>query len=476
MLGINQGFDVSDEGLYVLLAHPLQENQAGIFNYDLFFKAIYEFSGIHFGIVGLRFLRLVLYGFGALGLVVFYKNILGEKRHSVFVYLLAILGLFAGYGFLPASLSYNHLTVVLACCWLAMLSSKDKAVGKHILLGLILGLLVYVKVTAAILLGGMTLLILNIQRQLSWKILGMLLLPYLVLELSFYGLFEQNSILRLVDGIAMQTERADYQSILLLKHTLVGLFWILLVFGLAWVVFEKISNRLLQWGIILSASSYIFFKTWITEEWNHFFLLIGVVLMAFILSKSDLYTLSKSKKGWLLLLFFLPFLLHFGSNVYWLRIGIHYAVFWILGIHLLMEEMPEKRRIGYHYGVSLMSLLLVFNGLWWHPFEQKSLWNATEYWEYLPGKSIYLTQNQIAKLEELKTKVGREEKLLAVYRISGIPYLLGKTMPKTPGIWDQEQLRQHFPKGDSNQLFVYYPLQKLPDNFSGQAILLNSWE
>lgn len=476
ILGINRGFDVSDEGLYVLLAHPFQENEEGIFNYDLFFKAFYKFTRIQFGIVGLRILRLILYVFGALGLAVFYKNIQGGKQLSLSIFLLSLLGLFAGYGFLPASLSYNHLTVVLASFWLAILSRRNKSFGSIFLLGLILSLLVYVKITTAIILGGLTLFIMIKQKGLSWKILGLLILPFLVLEFGFYGLFDQNSISRLLDGITIQTSRPDYQNVILLKHTIVGLFWILLVFVMAWVVFEKISNPLLQWGIIFPVFVFIFFKTKITEEWNHVFLLIGAVLMAWILSKSDLYTLSKSKKGWLLLLFFIPFLLHFGSNVYWLRIGIHYAVFWILGIYFLMEEMPIKSKMRFWLGVSFMSLLLVLNGIWWHPFQQKGLWNATEPWDYLPGKTILLFPSQLEVLQNLVKETENEDQLLAVYRISGIPYLLGKTIPKNPGIWDREQLSKFFPTGYNQNRMVYYPIDSLPDNFTANPIVLYSFE
>jgi len=83
LLVINRGFDVSDEGLYVLLAHPLQENQGGIFNYDLFFKLFHQITGIHFGIVGLRILRLFIYCLGALALAIFYRNLKFEKQLSL---------------------------------------------------------------------------------------------------------------------------------------------------------------------------------------------------------------------------------------------------------------------------------------------------------------------------------------------------------------------------------------------------------
>ena len=62
-IGINKGFDISDEGLYVLLTVPTQENQSGIINYDLFFKLIFQVTGISFSLIDLRLIRLVGYFF-----------------------------------------------------------------------------------------------------------------------------------------------------------------------------------------------------------------------------------------------------------------------------------------------------------------------------------------------------------------------------------------------------------------------------
>lgn len=474
ILGINRGFDVSDEGLYVLLAHPLQENQGGIFNYDLFFKLFYQITGIHFGVVGLRFLRLLAYGLGALALAIFYRNAGAENQLSPKIILLSLLGLFAGYGFLPASLSYNHLSVVLAACWLALVSSSGFDWKKSLCIGLLIALLVYVKVTTALLIGVLTLGIWVFEKRLNGKAFLSLIIPFLALEVFFFSTLGQSAILRLQEGLAVQTARADYHWWTLIKHTAVGGFWCLMIFGNAFLVFRWIKRPIFQALLVLPPLLLFFFLTWVTEEWNHIFLLSAAVVWALLFARSRFTYLTSQAQVWTLLLLVFPFVLHLGSNVYWLRIGIHYLVFWILA--WLIWEKNQGLQVGkwVNYGLAVAGLILVFHGLWWHPFEQKELWKNTDNWEYLPGKTILLTPRQVSKLQNLGSQLGEEE-ILAAYRISGIPFLLGKTLPKSPGFWDREQLEGFFPRGYTKDV-LFYPIDSLPRNFTQAPILISDFQ
>ncbi|GMQ26663.1 hypothetical protein Aoki45_33460 [Algoriphagus sp. oki45] len=471
LAGVHRGFDVSDEGLYVLLAHPFQENQGGIFNYDFFFRLFYQYTGVHFGIVGLRVLRLLIYGLGAFALAVFYKNVKSETQLSPTIFLISLLGLFAGYGFLPASLSYNHLSVVIAACWLALISFQDDRWIRRLGIGFMIAFLVYVKVTVAILLAGMTLLFLFLEKKLNWVSLLSLLLPFISLELIFYWDLGENVLLRLIEGLSVQTARADYQWWTLIKHTGVGVFWCLLVFGCSFIVFRWIKKTIIQALLILPPFLFVFSITRITDEWNHIFLLLGAGVWAWFFSKYHFFQLYERDKIWIILLLLLPFVLHFGSNVYWMRIGIHYLVFWVLAWLILAEKSLQWVSIG----ISFSALLLVFNGLWWHPFEQKELWENTESWEYLTGKTILLTPYQLSALEKLQTQVRGEKEVLAAYRISGIPFLLGKTLPKSPGFWDQDQLEGFFPEGYEG-ILIFNPVDSLPESFNQDLVRIMSFE
>lgn len=474
ILGINRGFDVSDEGLYVLLAHPLQENQGGIFNYDLFFKLFHQITGIHFGIVGLRILRLFFYCLGALGLAVFYRNLKFEKQLSFEVYLISLLGLMAGYGFLPASLSYNHLSVVLAASCIALLSTGTSKLTQNLSLGLLLGILVYVKVTTALLLGILTIGLMLYEKRLNWKVLFALLIPFILLEGIFYFTLSENAIIRLSAGLSIQTGREDYHWWTLVKHTGVGAFWSLLLYLISFLSFRLIKKKFFQALLIIPAFYLTFFITHITDEWNHFFLLFGVVIWAWFFAKSDFSRFPAKEKVWIFLLLVLPFVLHFGSNVYWLRLGIHYLVFWIMAWLILADKSRLKSLQWVNIGISFSALLLVFNGLWWHPFEQKPLWKNIEKWEYLPGKSILLSPKQVNGLEKLVSLFPEQEEILAVYRISGVPYLLGKVLPNSPGYWDREQLKGFFPNGYSKDV-LFYQVDSLPEGFTEPPILVTEY-
>lgn len=473
---VNRGFDISDEGLYVLLAHPLQENNAGIFNYDLFFKGIYQVTGIHFGIIGLRILRLLIYAFGALFLSVFWKNIHEKPTLSLKILLLSFLGIAAGYGFLPSSLSYNSLSVTLVGGWLACISYKsDSSLLKLLCLGLILGLLVYVKVTTALLLGLISVIFLVFKDNKSIPNMILLVLPFLLLELTFYFFFGTSSTLRMLQGMEITVSRPDYSIFILFKHTFFGFFWCFWVF-IASFVFRKIStNPWINLGVPVLILILIFAKTRITEEWNHVFLLIMPLIFGILAHFRPTDMRFTSNRFWVVLLLFLPYILHFGSNVYWLRLGIHYWVFWSIAMMIWVDgTLPNAEKYLVMF-ISFSSLILVFNGLWWSPFSQNSLWKATEKWEYLPGKSILLSPNQVLQLRAVNHQMPEESPatLLAAYRIPGIPYLLGKTIPKSPGYWDKIQLEAFFSEGIRERIILYNPLEELPDNANGTPILIS---
>lgn len=478
-LALPKGFDISDEGLYVLLAHPLQENNAGIFNYDLFFKGFYQCTGIHFGIIGLRILRLISYVVAAFAFSFFWKNIAEEKGLSFKIAMISFLGISAGYGFLPSSLSYNSLSVCLTGLWLACVSFKTKSpLLKVLVLGLILGLLVYVKVTTALLLALISVSILIYEDKKSISSLILLFVPFVVLELAFFLFLDTFSTLRMIQGLEFTVSRPDYGFFILVKHTFFGFFWCFLVF-LSTLILKKISsNPWINFGITVFILVLIFFQTRITEEWNHIFLLIMPLIFG-ILTHSKLTALTlSSRKYWVLLLLFLPFILHFGSNVYWLRLGIHYWIFWCLAAMIWLDKVYPFAEKYLVYFISFSSLILVLNGLWWSPFAQKSIWEATEKWEYLPGKSIFLTPQQVLQLKVIKNQMPDESPsiVLAAYRIPGIPYLLGKTIPISPGFWDKTQLENYFPKGIQESVLLYYPLDELPAGEYGKIILIPDFD
>ncbi|MDI1323133.1 MAG: hypothetical protein PSV36_10315 [Algoriphagus sp.] len=484
--GINRGFDFSDEGLYSFLADPHQANEGGIFNYDLFFKLFYQLSGFEFGIIGIRFLRLFSYFAGAWALAVFWKNTCSEKVISLEVYLLALLGLFAGYAFLPPGISYNSISVVLACFWLAIISKKENHWIDSLILGFILGLLFYVKITSCLILGSLTLGISVYKGEFNWKLIPGLIIPFLAMEFIFLLFLKETGVIRILDGLELIGFRKDYGYGLLFKYLIVGVFWLILVFIPFWVAgyFSQKSRskaRLFLFpGLIILVL--IFTSTYITDEWNHGVLLVTVAVLGYVLGKKGFSNLSPSQRLSGILLIGMPFFLFFGSNVYWLRLGIHYWVFWIFGLMILVSGFPPIVQNRLKAGIAIVSLALVINGIWMSPFGQEPLWNASQAWDYGAGKNILLSQKQVDLLKDLKVKTDKysNDQVIAVYRIPGILYLLDKNSPKSPGYWSRGHLNSYFPDGVSADLFIYSPSDSLPagewDTFKKQQYAMPNGE
>ncbi|WP_425639488.1 hypothetical protein ACPUEN_07575 [Algoriphagus yeomjeoni] len=466
LLGINRGFDFSDEGLYALLAVPNQENLAGVFNYDLLFKLFYKFTGIEFGLIGLRLLRLFLYFLAAGALTFFWGNLTGTKKFSVNHFLIVALGLFAGYGFLPQTLSYNSLAVVFTCFWLAVISTQKNNVLQYLFLGFMLACLAYIKITACLGLGLLTLLRMGYSKEIKVKYLLGLIIPYIMIELLMYMAIGDFAFSRMLDAKELIGSRSSYAILSLAKYELVGGFWLalaaipFLIAGFLRHSFSKLKYILLLIGVF--ALSYLTYITAITEEWNHVVLLVTVALFAYVAPRFRFTTISRNQRFLFLTLLILPFVLHFGSNVYWLRLGIHFWVFWILAILFVFDKIQLKGKKVINAGVGALSFLLVLNGIWIHPFEQEPLWNATEEWNYGNGNNILLSEKQIDLLNSIRPYAEDKNQVLAVYRIPGIPYLLDKTSPKSPGFWDRSQIAYYFPQDFQTDLLIYYSLDSLP--------------
>ncbi|MEP0710751.1 hypothetical protein [Algoriphagus sp.] len=468
LLGVNRGFDFSDEGLYLLLADPQQQNIGGVYNYDLFFKLIYHFTGVEVGIVGSRLIRLLSYLAGALALSVFWKNLNQQLKITLPVFLLSLSGLIAGYSFLPPSLSYNSISVVAVCFWLAIISKKSLQPKDWLYLGLVLMVLFYAKITVCLALGGFTLLFFLLKKSLSLARIALLLLPMLLFEVIFYGLFLENALMRLSGEFGFLQQRKDYTFLLLLKYTAVGGFWSFLA-GFLFFAASKAKKYGFQFYpllLILALSSLllVFYFTLITSEWSHLVLLLTFAGIAWVLGDLQNNDLKKDELLLLIALVLLPFILHFGSNVYWMRLGIHYWVFWLLALVFLFQKKGYPKPMQLYVFASSISLVLVVFGIWLTPFEGAYLWQATERWEYRTGKSIYISpaQTDFLRLIDEEIKKSKPRQLVAFYSNPGILYLLGKNQPYSPGYWKPSQARLFFHSGSDLAMILFNELEEFP--------------
>jgi len=472
LLGINRGFDTSDEGLYSLLLNPHQANESGVYNYDLIFKLLYELSGIEFGIVGSRVIRLISYLIGGFALALFWKNIHADKKIDLNVWLVSVLGVFSGYAFLPPSLSYNSISVVIVCLWLYLITKETPSFWVNIGIGFLLALLFYVKITTCGLLGLLTVLIISYRRSLSPFKIILLLLPFLFLESLFYLTLHEAGIFRVLEGYQMMVNREDYQWVLLVKHNLVGVFWIL-VASIPFFITARAGDKFRWYLLVVSIlfELWVIQKTMITDEWSHGIYIVTCSIIAFLIGCRKDWNWKASKTLFFIILMILPFALHFGSNVYFLRLGIHYWVFGVLGIFFLIGHQPISQKINFVYSFCFLSLILIANGIWFGPFGQLHLLNNTEEWEYRKGKKILLSREMVSVLEDMKEKIRvvPNEEIISVYRNPGWMVLLDLTSPQNPGIWDQDQLNTYFPNfPDGFEYIIYFPYQELPGDAMSQ--------
>ncbi|MFC3880898.1 hypothetical protein ACFOSV_11950 [Algoriphagus namhaensis] len=468
ILAIPRGFDFTDEGLYVLLADPKQQNVGGIFNYDLFFKLIHRFTGFEFGIIGLRIIRFLSYFLGAWALTRFWQNLYLSGKIFRPVFILVLAGLMAGYSFLPPSLSYNSISVVGACFWLAILSKPKPRSWDFLSLGIVLLFLFYSKATFCILVTIVSLIYFWDKKMLNIRTLSLILIPFLLIETFCFFIFETNAILRILATDSFVFLRVDYSFPLLLKYTGVGIFWSLipgLLFFLAGLISRKKSQlRIPSLLMAVASIPLVFYFTWITSEWNHAFLLILCALLGWKVAQGNIYCLDRKKQFFFILLLLLPFAMHFGSNVYWLRLGIHYAVFWVLAIQLLNKETSVSSFSQFHLATTMSIFVLIGFGIWIMPFEGTSLELATEEWEYKTGKKIKLNSVQVNMLSTLRDELDDigEGEIAAFYRNPGILYLLDYRSPFIPGYWTADQARHYLKEGNELSVILENDLGAFP--------------
>jgi hypothetical protein len=448
---IPRGFDFSDEGLYVGMANPFQSNEFGVLNYDLFFKLLHRLFKFELGIIELRIIRLFFYALAAFFLV--RCSQLGQSYEKIWVYrIFLFLILCSGFAFLPMSLSYNSMTVVLGSIYLSLFVSaflkKEQDLQLSLGMGVCIALLFYFKISVAFLLFINTFIFLLISRTAKFKNLSAFIFPLLATELMFWIMLKDCASIRIVEGIEILQHRDGYSFARLLKTNMVGLFWVLITFCLGFIfkVAGKIKSVVTKWVVyflLLISVLGINKLTSITGEFVYSFMIIIVFLMGMLFQKNFFKIEAAQKRILILILFFYPFILHFGSNVYFLRMGIHYAFSWAIMLLLLVgnSENSSFLRIG------LLVVLFPFlvDGVLLRPFEIEPIWKQKQTYTYRNNKMIFISNDQkeiLDELNEIFLKINpKQEDVLPIYANPGIIYLLGYNLPVSPGIWDYEYLK-----------------------------------
>lgn len=477
ILAIPRGFDFTDEGLYMLLADPRQQNIAGVFNYDLFFKLIHHLSGIEFGVNGMRFLRLLTIFIGAFFLMRFFQPGRQTRQDQLKIYVLAFFGLASSYGFLSQSLSYNHLSVMLACIWLYAFTAKKWRISTFVLLGLSLAGLFYVKITTCLLLCLLTVARLGyflFSDGGLWKRATFIFLPFILFELAFLTFLGESGLLRIQEAVAYQTDRPGYLWSNVIKYALVGLLWLMITivpFFLAGYLYQLKKWRFIFFVLGLLALGFTMKMTTVTAEYAHLPVLILMAMIGYTLGKCLKSPISSRMVFLLTVLFVLPFAIYFGSNIYFFRMTSHFAVFWVFGYFLLSQELQTRLEFRQISVVGSVAFLIILIGLWVFPSHYAPLYSQQTLWPK-GGRALLLSEDQHNALKALEGKLAsiHQSEPLFVFANPGVPYLLGLTIPKSPLIWNGNDLESRF-SDEEVHILVYNGFEKLPEPYSSFAVM-----
>jgi len=329
--------------------------------------------------------------------------------------------------------------------------------------GAILSLLLYIKVTVALIFFPLTFLILIFRRRVPAPELALLVLPLILSESVFHLCIGENALSRLAEGVSLSAQRPGYQIGMMIKSVAAGGLWTgLSALIFLWIGIAKRAERgffrpALLLGVLCVGS--ICYFTHMTEEWNHLVLICFAAVFGFYLGEGR--NVSTAPWLWVGCLLLLPFFLHLGSNVYWLRIGIHYSVFWVFAFMISFDRLQ-----GVFYPViASLSVLLIFNGIWWHPFGQEEpLWEEKIPWNRTGSEVVQLDPDLAAILNSMNSRLPESSQpILAAYRIPGLVWLSGKQMPHSPGIWDPSQLPFFF--NTKPEQILYNKLYPLPSDW-----------
>lgn len=466
LLGITRGFDFSDEGLYLLVADPALDNSTSFLVYDLFFKLLHKISSFEIGLLGLRILRILGTIASAAALTGFWKAVTFGEKSTFPIFWFSLLALLCSYAFLPPTLSYNSLSLFITCFWLYFLTASYPNWLNSLMITGLLVCLLYIKAPVAALLFLLTIIWKWKQKDFLILFPIFLILCLVVWESLFYFLFEDGLVLRIQQISTAQTFRPSYQFLALIKSTGVGLFWIACV-AFPFYLISYLSHNFhkkasLIFPILFIITLGIGDITHITEEWNHLVLLAMAAWIGFSLGKIKSSFFKHPHFKTLLLLFFLPFILHFGSNVYWLRLGTYFIVFWILAIALLDQaRMPRFSLV-----LGPLTLILVGLGVWVTPFEQEPLWNANRLWEFGNGQKIYITDDQYGLLQNLQEQFKKHPKkeVISAYRNPGMLLLLDQKSPFGYGLWEKSEWTGFLSIHPKPKVIVYHAIDDLPEH------------
>jgi hypothetical protein len=406
--GLNKGFDITDEGYYLLGFNKFQNVSSGFYNFWNFIRIV--FSDVELNVINVRIIRLLLtlFSSGVLsyGFYVWIKNIKEIEINFDVVIGVVLIGNFAGYTIFPQSLSYNSLisnyqytTTGLLLCLFTV--KKNITFFTLILFtGFLIPLQLMTKISSGFIMFGIFLIIFlfyDFKIQNIKRIVIIFIFFFgIILGGLLYFLFVQNAD-EYKNGI---TEILNFQvndrhsiteQLKIFRTTIFELyeiivssvFWLVMFYLLKTKLFNKkltIISYLILSIVILLITYYKMYDVGTTKIIFVFEMLAINFFIYDILTKKLNYSICKNEIIVFIFFFTFPFLAPTGTNNSIWYNSFFYISFWLLVI--IWIYYLNKKKIKYQFvlvfSLIICVILFIYNYIY-HPYRITKLSLQTEY-------------------------------------------------------------------------------------------------
>lgn len=381
LFGINRGFDLTDEGYYLLSLQENYHQEYTLSAWYLIFRKLFFF--VKLDIANVRWIRFVLvlltsafFSFSVWKLLseIFGKKVIGS--HFILIFGMTLLGALMAYGLFPQSSSYNDMSyyiVMMALALVLMAVLKKPPFGNVVLsyvatflAGIIAFGAVFTKLSMAPALWVICLLVIAGfagAQKLSGKRRNVLLSSFVVgmgvaTIVSFVNGETRGFLVNLPQTLELlQSIAIGYDSQSLYSSVVEGVKGLLRMVSWAFLVYvpyhlllsflkQKLSSSVVNWlsAVFLFGGLYLVMS--LLPKGRENYLLPLIVISAFA-AIQIIHSQWHSDKRWyvLALMVFLmgaPLMFSFGTNNLLLLAAFSYIVFWFLPIALLgvLKKQP----------------------------------------------------------------------------------------------------------------------------------------
>jgi len=470
--GMNKGFDITDEGYYLLSYQKDFISDIDVRFHQNIIKLL--FGWVDLNIINVRILRLVLtilssyiFSFGFYKWSKFYFSF---PKHITFptFFLLILISALSSYGFGPQSLSYDSLSAFLFISSAGILFFMISAINYNfhtyfyvcsMIIGIILSVQTFVKISAAIplIFSFFALIIFLKDIGFNNKIkLGISITIGLIVGYFLYSMLIQN-IFIVIDNF-MLAKSTFHSSIhgygyidffkLVLKafYQLVGLFLISFILASGHILLKKITKSktvFITLGIFLI---YFLFSSLILIyifQGRNVFIIPAFMIIAYSLifsfsnNKIVIAGINKNRLIVITFLLLIPFIGAFGTNTSLLAKAIFFLPFWF-SLTLCLFNFNKATDIIFRnyifYLITVFSVYFLINGYVFHPYRIAPLTSQKYSINNLTGQQILVDKRSELFLSEFKNLLIKNgfiegDPIIACSTIPGLVYLFKGNSP-----------------------------------------------